>query len=262
MLIGSRKYGSEPFQTVVLHGGPGAPGSVGPFAKELSSDRGVLEPFQSADSVEEQIEELKEYLIRYAQIPVVLIGHSWGAWLGYLVTSGNPELIRKLILVSAGPFEARYAHTLVQTRLNRLSAKEIESYNQIMDEWDRANEYRKVFLFKKLGKLMLKADSYNPIDLEDPTLVYQPDIFVKVWKEANYLRISGDLLAQGEKIKCPVIAIHGNYDPHPWEGIKEPLESVLECFKFILLKDCGHEPWNERYAYDEFYHVIREESKY
>jgi len=262
MLIESRKYGSEPFQTVVLHGGPGAPGSVGPLASELSSDRGVLEPYQSADSVEGQIVELKEFLIYHAQIPVILIGHSWGAWLGYLLTSGNPELVRKLILVSAGPFEARYADTLVQTRLKRLSPKEMEFYDQIMDEWDKANDYRKPLLFKKLGKLMLKADSFNPIELEDPTVVYQPDIFMKVWKEANYLRISGDLLAKGKKIKCPVVAIHGDYDPHPWEGIKEPLESILENFRFILLKDCGHEPWNEKHARDEFYHLIREEFTY
>ena len=30
----------------------------------------------------------------------------------------------------------------------------------------------------------------------------------------------------GRKIKCPVVAIHGDYDPHLAEGVREPLSRV------------------------------------
>ena len=78
-------------------------------------------------------------------------------------------------------------------------------------------------------------------------------------RDAEALRTSGELLALGKRIDCPVVAIHGDYDPHPADGIRKPLSSVLEDFRFILLDNCGHYPWNERQARDAFYEVLRDE---
>jgi pimeloyl-ACP methyl ester carboxylesterase len=73
------------------------------------------------------------------------------------------------------------------------------------------------------------------------------------------MRRSGELLELGERVECPVVAIHGDYDPHPAAGVQEPLSTVLERFRFILLKSCGHTPWIERQARDEFYRVLEKE---
>ena len=54
-----RKYGSDPFRVVVIHGGPGAVGSVAPIARKLGQTRGVLEPLQTAPTLDGQIEELR-----------------------------------------------------------------------------------------------------------------------------------------------------------------------------------------------------------
>ena len=70
---------------------------------------------------------------------------------------------------------------------------------------------------------------------------------------------NGELLALSEQITCPVVAIHGDYDPHPAEGIEKPLAAYLGNFRFILLKNCGHKPWGERQARDEFYRVLGKE---
>jgi pimeloyl-ACP methyl ester carboxylesterase len=56
-----------------------------------------------------------------------------------------------------------------------------------------------------------------------------------------------------------VVAIHGDYDPHPAEGVQKPLSAILENFRFILLKNCGHKPWVERQARDRFYAVLKVE---
>jgi pimeloyl-ACP methyl ester carboxylesterase len=80
-----------------------------------------------------------------------------------------------------------------------------------------------------------------------------------VWKEAKELRYSGKLLELGKKIQCPVVAIHGDYDPHPIEGIKDPLTRVLKDFRFILLKNCGHLPWLEKKARDNFFDILLDE---
>lgn len=56
-----------------------------------------------------------------------------------------------------------------------------------------------------------------------------------------------------------MVAIHGEYDSHSWEGVKKPLSKVIENFKFILLENCGHTPWNEIYAKDVFYEILFQE---
>jgi len=80
-----------------------------------------------------------------------------------------------------------------------------------------------------------------------------------VWPDAAELRRSGELLRLGKHIKCPVVAIHGDYDPHPAEGVQKLLSAILQIFRFILLKDCGHRPWIEREAKDEFYGILKKE---
>jgi len=41
-----------------------------------------------------------------------------------------------------------------------------------------------------------------------------------------------------------------------YQGVKEPLARTLNNFSFILLNKCGHEPWIERHAKDQFMHLI------
>ena len=108
-----------------------------------------------------------------------------------------------------------------------------------------------------LGPALVKpeADAFDALPHEDE-IVYRQDIFVRVWKEAEEQRISGELLTLGRQIHCPVIAIHGDYDPHPAEGVWLPLSRVLEDFTFIQLEKCGHKPWVEKHARDKFYEVL------
>ena len=89
-----RKYGRKPFTVAVIHGGPGATGEVKPLAEELSKNFGILEPLQTATSVEAQVQELKTTLEQHASLPVILVGYSWGAWLSYILTAKYPELVK------------------------------------------------------------------------------------------------------------------------------------------------------------------------
>ncbi len=100
-----RRYGKAPFGVAVIHGGPGAAGEMALMARELSKQWGVLEPLQTANSVKGQVEELKTILTESADVPVTLIGFSWGAWLSFIVTASYPSLVSKLILIGSGPFE-------------------------------------------------------------------------------------------------------------------------------------------------------------
>jgi pimeloyl-ACP methyl ester carboxylesterase len=105
--VNLRRYGTPPFRVAVVHGGPGAPGSVAAVARELARDHGVLAPLQTAHSLVGQVEELGAVLTRAASRPVGLIGHSWGAWLAALLAARRPALVGKLILVGSGAFGER-----------------------------------------------------------------------------------------------------------------------------------------------------------
>src|SRR5258706_5398992 len=111
-----RSYGSAPFNPAVIHGGPGAPGYMAPVARELSFEWGVLEPLQTANSLEGQVQELRILLEKNADLPVTLIGSSWGAMLSFILTARYPELVKKLILIGSAVFEARYAGGIQETR--------------------------------------------------------------------------------------------------------------------------------------------------
>lgn len=255
-MINLRKYGNEPYKIAVIHGGPGAPGSMGKVANELSKVFGVLEPMQSADSIEGQILELKNTLEKHGSPKVTLIGHSWGAWLSYIFAARYPEFVKKLILVSSGSYEEEYVASMDNKRVNRLSEEENSRASILFQKLNDNSLVNKKEVLSEFGKLMSKADSYAPISIESDDLDFQPEVFKNCMKEINELRSSKKLLNIGKDIKCPVVAIHGEYDSHSPEGVEKPLSKVIKDFKFILLKDCGHTPWNEIYAKDKFFEML------
>ena len=99
-----RIYGTAPFNIALVHGGPGAPGEMAPLARELASEMGVLEPLQTAGSIDGQVEELKDILEKHGNPPLIMGGFFWGAWLSFIVAAQYPSLVKKLILVSSPPF--------------------------------------------------------------------------------------------------------------------------------------------------------------
>jgi len=252
-----RKYGKPPYSVVLVHGGPGAPGEMAPVAEELSKKLGILEPLQTENSVNGQVEELKRQIVENSEVSVVLVGWSWGAWLSFIVTAKNPNLVKKLILISSGPFEAEYAKSIMPTRLTHLTPEECEKVKVIINMLQKGKSDNKSF--KEFCELMSKADSFNPISEDNREVGVQPDIYESVWKEADEFRRSGKLLEYGKSITCPVVVIHGDYDPHPYEGVKEPLSRILKNSKFIFLKNCGHHPWAEKEAKDKFYEILDKE---
>jgi len=254
-----RTYGNSPFNVAIIHGGPGAAGEMAPVARELKSGRGVLEPLQTAASLKGQIEELRTVLRNNGDLPVFLVGFSWGAWLSFIFAANYPTFVKKLILIASGPFKEKYAARIQETRLNRLSEKERTEVKPLLEVLDNPAAEDKSETFARFGALFSKADAYDPIMHESEAIDCQVDIFQSVWKEAAELRRSGKLTELGGHIKCPVVAIHGDYDPHPAEGVQKPLSAILKSFRLILLKNCGHMPWIERQARDEFYRILKEE---
>lgn len=229
------------------------------MARELSSCIGVLEPLQTAVSLEGQVQELNSVLRERGDPPITMVGWSWGAWLAFMVAAEHPGVPEKLILVGSGPFEEKYAGDITRTRLDRLTEEERAEALSLMQTMGEAATPDKDAAMARLGRLISRADSYDPLPHDDDVLECQYDVHRKVWERADELRRSGRLLKLGEKIQCPVVAIHGDYDPHPFEGVREPLSRTLKDFRFVLLAKCGHAPWIERAARDDFFRSLRSE---
>jgi pimeloyl-ACP methyl ester carboxylesterase len=252
-----RRYGAPPYIVVVLHGGPGAVGEMEPVARELATRCGVLEPLLAALSVDGQVAELRAGLGSHADPPVALVGHSWGAWLGYILAARHPELLRRLILVGSGPFEARYAEAITPTRLSRLNPDERLEAQRLLSALENPATASDHATLARVGALLKEADAYDPLPMRSSVVRVEARVYAAVWPEAAELRRSGRLLELGEQIECPVVAIHGDYDPHPAAGVREPLSRTLEDFRFVLLEKCGHKPWIERQAREAFFAALR-----
>jgi pimeloyl-ACP methyl ester carboxylesterase len=211
--------------------------------------------------VQGQVEELHCTLAEHSSRPVTLIGHSWGAWLSILLAAQYPADVRRLILVGSGPLLADFVPLIEANRRRHLDAQEWVEYRSLCEQLSQVGRDIPASALARLGALGSKSDSYDPVELAEPQGpgADQAEIYRGVWPAAARLRGSGALLAQAARIACPVLAIHGEQDPHPAVGVQEPLAARLADFRMLLLPRCGHEPWRERHASEPFYLLLEQE---
>lgn len=241
-----RKYGEEPYNVAVLHGGPGAPGDAAQLAKDLSKNYGVIEPLLSSDSISGQLEELESIVKENGDIPIRLIGHSAGAWLGLIFSSKYPDHVKRLFLISCGPLESKYESYVMDKRLERLNNEEKKELYEVFETVSEGSNFSDENIIEKLDHLIAKTDSYDMMEHKKEVIEFQPKVHKKLLDEFVKLREKGELIEYAKDVKCLVTAIHGAYDPHPYQGVKEPLSDVLGDFKFFLIEKCGHYPWYEK----------------
>ncbi|MFP4474014.1 MAG: alpha/beta fold hydrolase [Desulfatibacillaceae bacterium] len=233
-------------------------GEMASVAGELRRRTGVLEPMLTAPAIMEQTKNLGSLLEREASLPIEVVGFSWGAWVGCLLAGTRPELVRKLVLVGAPPFVSGYEQDIAATRRGRLGGREraeVETLSEVVEKGrgdapDRA--------LARLGELLARADAFDPAYEGEAGQKFSARVFNRAWPTGDALRRSGRLLKAIEGIQCPVVAVHGDYDPHPARAVLD-LEGRVEQFRFILLEKCGHRPWVERHARERFFHILREE---
>jgi pimeloyl-ACP methyl ester carboxylesterase len=261
--IGYRLHGMGPYRIVLVHGGPGAPGSLFHLAEEIGKHHGALEPFQTLSSIPGLVNELHDTIVEHCARPVILLGHSWGAWLSVIFAAQYPDIVKSLLLVASGPFEDKYVPEIMRRRTARLSIEERKECFSILDmlEQDTSNRSseEKDGALARLSGLVEKTDYYERIDVAENKGGLQKlsgEVYEAVWKEASDMRSSGALLRLACEIKSPVIAIHGKDDPHPYKGVRDVLKGKLDTFEFHFLARCGHYPWLEKHAKDKFYAIM------
>lgn len=254
-----RRFGRPGRAAIVLHGGPGAPGSAGPLARALADPLYILEPWQrwSSDlplTVDRHVADLAEVVSRCTpgEKPA-LVGESWGAMLALAFASRFPNRVCALVLVGCGSFDpsarARLHETLEQRTTPELAARLAELEGELPDAAERFAEGHR--LSDSLYTYSRAADAHDPIehfDLKGHS---------ESWSDMLRLQASGALPAEFAAIRCPVLMLHGAYDPHPGAMIRDSLTPHLPQLEYHEFERCGHSPWVEEHARDRFLGTAR-----
>lgn len=256
-----RLYGNRPYEYVVVHGGPGAPGGVSSLARELAMSYSVIEPFQTELTVWKQVDELYHQITINTNNKVYLLGHSWGAWLVYLLTYKYPEIVKKTFLIGSGAFDSKYISELNKRRMNALSKEEQKEYLDIIELLKQQSKDSSNFL-RCLGQLAEKADNYcveNTEENQEQMITIDGNQYQAVFNEAAEMRNKGYFISISKDIKCPLRVIHGKNDTTPIEGVIDPIKENIHDLKWYEIEKCGHSPWKEKYGKDVFYKILESE---
>jgi pimeloyl-ACP methyl ester carboxylesterase len=79
----------------------------------------------------------------------------------------------------------------------------------------------------------------------------------ETWNDVLRLQRDGVEPAAFTAITAPVLMVHGDSDPHPGPGTRDLLRRYVPQLEYVELARCGHTPWRERHARDEFFDVLR-----
>lgn len=236
----------------LVHGGPGAIGSMHYFAQKISKKYNVIECLQTKYSIDELKQELYSQIISHCNVPATLIGHSWGAWLSIILAAEHPEIIEKLILIGCPPFEEKYVPLINDNRLKRLKQEQKERFIYLLSSLEKGITKE---IMNELADTVNNTDNYKLKETNSETII-DNKMYEAIWKEASQLRKSGNLKALLNKLACPIIFIHGKYDPHPIEGIINPLNDTRVKYQINILDKCGHSPFDEEQTVPGFYKLL------
>ncbi|MGM0367522.1 MAG: alpha/beta fold hydrolase [Actinomycetota bacterium] len=254
-----RKYGRKPYSTAVLHGGPGVYGQMAQVAEELSPYHGILEPAQTGLTIAFLLNELHYLLSKNSRLPVNLIGWSWGALLGLMFAEKYPRQVKKLVMVGCPPLEEKYAAGINITRMERLDLESRQRFEMLSRKLQLPRTPDKDTVLAEIGELALKSDSYDLCISPYKPLSCSYKMYNSVWAQVKQMRKEGKLLKTALGIQCPLAVVHGDYDPHPWKGVFEPLKAMGIEFKPYLIKRCGHYPWLEKHGRKDFFAILKSE---
>jgi pimeloyl-ACP methyl ester carboxylesterase len=251
-----RKHGSSGPTVVVLHGGPGAPGSAWGLARGLRGRFRVLEPFQRrADdlplTVARHVEDLLELLD--ATCPgerPAIVGHSWGAMLALAFGAAHPDRARAIAIVGCGTFDTRARAELMRVLDRRMTTAVRAGLDALVvtaADGDHA--------LAQSGALIepLYAWEHLPPDRDEPPIRGDARGHRQAWDDMIRCQERGLYPATFATISCPVLMLHGEHDPHPGPMIRDSLQPVLPQLEYRELGACGHYPWRERRAQEGFF---------
>jgi pimeloyl-ACP methyl ester carboxylesterase len=260
-LFRGRVHGDEGPEVIVLHGGPAGVGNAGPMARGLADQFRVLEPWQRGSggeplTVDRHVADIESLIEMQCACPSpALIGESWGAMLALAYGAEHPERACPLVLVGCGTFDAATRAQLRETLKARQDAALREQVEAVAEAATEEDEAR-----MELYRLTRTLYDYDILEEPDEDLgePFDMQAHLETWEDMVRQQEAGRYPAAFAAIRGPVLMLHGTYDPHPGEMVRDSLLPYVPQLTYHTLDRCGHSPWLERYAREEFFAVLRE----
>lgn len=255
-----RRYGDAGPVVALLHGGPGAPGQMGPLARALSGLR-ILEPWQRRSggaplTVAVHVADLAAVLPPAA----ALVGWSWGAMLALSFAAAYPGRARALALVGCGTYDTITRQAYQDALADRLGDEGRQQAAALRREMaEVASDEEHDHLLGDLGELLGRAQAVDPLPEEEGAPVWvDARGSAETWEDALRLQADGVEPAAFAAIGCPVLMLHGDEDPHPGPATRDLLRRFVPQIRYQGFPRCGHQPWAERHAREPFLAALRE----
>ncbi len=260
-MIQVHKHGHCGPIVIVLHGGPAAVGSALSLAAGLEGRFRVLEPWQRGSghgplSVARHVADLHEVIAAHCEATVpALVGESWGAMLALAYAAEHPGSAGPLVLVGCGTFDPASRLRLQETLRERQDADLQEALQRL--ERDIADPARRL---REQYRLTRRLYDYDPIELPPDRRATDPALDIEAhrqtWEDMLRLQSEGVFPAAFCAIQSPAVMLHGAYDPHPGRMTHDTLRRHIPHLEYREWARCGHRPWAERHARDEFFEFV------
>ncbi len=234
MDIPVRRHGPPGRSVLVLHGGPGAPGSAMLLARALADPLHVVEPSQRLGSsipltVATHVADVADVIASHVpgEKPAI-VGESWGATLALAFASAHPDRVSALALVGCGTFDGRARARLKQTLAERttpdLTAQLAALRERVADEADR----------------MARAHA-----ILDPVYVYRRALGDPLQR----MDLKGHTETWNDMLRLQEAGVY--------PMIRDGLQPFIPQLEYEELDRCGHAPWVEEHARDRFLARLR-----
>jgi pimeloyl-ACP methyl ester carboxylesterase len=254
-----REYGRSGPLVIVVHGGPGAPGSAASLARELAIGFRVLEPLQRGSgpeplTVARHVADLQELVASLPERPV-LLGHSWGAMLVLAHAAAHPDHVGPLVLVGCGTFDRAARERMYEIREQRMDDAMKARLRQLDDQPGDADRRlrAKAELMQALESCELAT---GPLEAEDWDCDARANH--ETWEDMLHLQREGVYPRAFTAIRSPVLMAHGAQDTHPGPMIRVSLERHIPQLEYREWPRCGHYPWLETAAREDFLATVSE----
>jgi pimeloyl-ACP methyl ester carboxylesterase len=163
----------------------------------------------------------------------------------------HPHDAGPMVLVGCGTFDR-----LSRAQGVRIREKRIALY---MAEHPEHSADLELSLEERILKWHEMTDKFDPLP-ETPNAENEPfdrQAFSETWQDMLRCQKTGLYPAAFSTICSPVIMLHGAYDPHPGQMIRDSLKPFLPQLEYMEFEKCGHHPAVERYAREAFFAAMR-----
>jgi pimeloyl-ACP methyl ester carboxylesterase len=160
----------------------------------------------------------------------------------------HSESIKSIVLVGCGTFDSASREVIIKMRRQK-----------IIDFISKHPEYEadlKLDIGQQIMKWHDMTDSYEPVKDQGETHLSEPFDEIghkETWQDMVRCQKVGIYPQSFTSVKVPVLMLHGADDPHPGGMIRDTLKQYIPHLEYHEFQQCGHEPYNEKYARDDFF---------